>query len=403
VTTRWPATEENKPKAEKLLARLDVQVDDGTFESRTEQKTFAQLATAYLGALTVRALTRCDYEVIINNRLVPYFGPTKLRAVRAQDVEEYRAHAQQTASARGGRLSVRTINKDLTQLSAMFNYAEKHRWVAHNPTKHVKKLPQSKEARRRQLDGNTLTPAEVRLLIEAAGSPRDRVLFRMAVETGMRQGELLALRWEDVDWAGSRVYVRRSYRKGIESDPKTAASQRFVGLTPSTVSELRAWKLACPQPPGSLGLVFPNSRGGYERHYNLLRRNFWPALRRAGLRRIRFHDLRHTCGSWLTASGVGIKEVQAHLGHASAQITLDVYSHLLPGTPSAGAAAMATLLGGSKAVAEGPPAAAAETPTRVCEVVEMPIRTRSDAVAEVVARGGIEPPTRGFSVRCRWF
>jgi len=153
------------------------------------------------------------------------------------------------------------VNKYLTQLVSMFGYAEKHRWVTYNPARHVKKLPQSKEARRRQLDGNTLTPEQVQALIAAARSQRDRVLFRFALESGMRQGELLALRWEDVDWARSRVHVRRAYRKRVESEPKTAASIRFVSLTASMMAELRVWKVACPQPPGAPGLVFPNGAG----------------------------------------------------------------------------------------------------------------------------------------------
>jgi len=91
-----------------------------------------------------------------------------------------------------------------------------------------------------------------------------------------------------------------------------------------------------------------------------MHRGFYPALRRAGLRKIRFHDLRHTCGSWLIAAGVGIKEVQAHLGHASAQMTLDVYGHRLPGGDFAAAAAMQGILSCYEAVTS-----ASETGARV--------------------------------------
>jgi len=351
--TRWAATEENRLKAEKLLARRAVQVEDGSYEARRDAKTFEQLIKAFRAALVVRDATREDYELIIK-RLLEFFGPTrKVRTINVQDVEEYRAWAQKQPSRRGPPMSVATVNKDLMLLGALFNYAEKHRWVAFNPAaaRHVKRLQQSREARRRQLDGNTFTTGEVQGLLDAARPGRDRTLFRLAVESGMRMGELLALRWEDIDWTNSRLYVRRSYRKGVESDPKTAASERSIGLTPTMVSELRVWKLACPQPPGSRGLVFPNADGGYER--NLLPRVFNPALRRAGLRKIRFHDLRHTCGSWLIAAGLGVKEVQAHLGHASAQVTLNIYSHLLPGAHTASAATMDRLMGGSKTVATG--------------------------------------------------
>jgi integrase len=96
--------------------------------------------------------------------------------------------------------------------------------------------------------------------------------------------------------------------------------------------------------------VFPNNLGRYERRSNLMIRAWHPALRRAGLRRIRFHDLRHTCASWLVASGVPIRDVAAHLGHSSTKQTLDTYSHMLPGTTSASASTMARLMGG---VADG--------------------------------------------------
>lgn len=100
-----------------------------------------------------------------------------------------------------------------------------------------------------------------------------------------------------------------------------------------------------------LDLVFPNSAGELEDAHNLLRRGLHKALDRAGLRRIRFHDLRHTTASLLLANGVGIKQVQAQLGHASAQITLDVYSHLIPAAGAPGADAFHTMAGGGKKVA----------------------------------------------------
>ena len=215
---------------------------------------------------------------------------------------------------------MRTTNKALTQLYSMMKYAVGNRWLTTNPCAHVKRLRQPIDHRRRQMDGNVLTWDEVQALIEGADSQRDKTLIRMAVETGMREGELFALRWTDVDLAQARVHVRRSYRKRVESPPKTAASLRTIGLTEQMVSQLRVWKLACPQPPGCLGLVFPNGAGRYESHYNFLHRGFYPALERSRLRRVRFHDLRHTCASLLLAAGVSVHAVQAQLGHASPSI-----------------------------------------------------------------------------------
>jgi integrase len=347
LTTKW-SSDADKEKAEKLLARLSVQVEDGSYEPKREQRDFSQLVDSYVSQLDVREHTKCDYMQIINGRLRPYLGSMKLRGVTPQIVERYRAWVQEQGKA------VRTVNKDLTLLSMMLKYAEGHRWITFNPCKHVKKLRQPIGHRRRALDGNILTASEAQRLIEAAGSQRDRVLFRMAIETGMRQGELLALRWDDIDWRSGRVYVRNSFRKGMESAPKTAASLRSIGLTATLLQALKRWKIGCPQPPNGLGLVFPNTQGGFEHHYNLLRRGFFPALRRAGLRRIRFHDLRHTCASLLLASGVNIKQVQAQLGHASVSITLDVYSHFLPDAESPGVQVFEELLSKSCDPNRGP-------------------------------------------------
>lgn len=373
ITTKWPATDDHRHKAEKELARLAVAVDDGAFQSKTQQRDFAQLVDAYTRQLDVRTLTRADYVAIMGTHLTPFFGATKLRAITPQQIEDFRAWMQ----ARGK--SVRTINKILTQLSSMFRYAEGHGWVPNNPCKHVKKLRQALDHQRRAIDGNIFTWAEVERLIEHAGSTRDRTLFRMAVETGMRQGEFLALRWSDVDLASGRVAVHRSYRKCVESAPKTAASMRSIGLTPAMVSALRVWKLACPQPPGGPGLVFPNGAGGFENGKNLLQRNFYPALKRAGLKRVRFHDLRHTCASLLLAAGVNIYAAAAQLGHASATITLRVYGHLVPDSTSPGAAAFHALANppGSNAVAAAPRSIEGEGLTSGSNVALMPVRTAS--------------------------
>lgn len=201
--------------------------------------------------------------------------------------------------------------------------------------------------RRKMLDGNILTPAECLRLYAAAIPGRDRVLFRTAVETAMRQGELLGLQWGDVELDTGRIFVRSSCRKRKASLLKTAAAFRTITIKTELLPELRRWKLACPAAPegSGLDLVFPNGAGGYEDAHNLLNRHFRPALRRAGLRAIRFHDLRHTCASLMLRANVPIKVVQTHLGHASAQITLDAYGHLMPGDSALGADAFASAFG----------------------------------------------------------
>ena len=173
-----------------------------------------------------------------------------------------------------------------------------------------------------------MAPPEIQALLEAADA-RWRVIILTAVLTGLREGELLGLAWGDIDWTNRQIYVRQQYTAGRFSELKTKASRRRVDLPGELVAELRRWRLACP--PGAHDLVFPNGAGNPETHGNLLNRGFYPALRRAGLRKIRFHDLRHTYASLLIANGEHPKRIQALMGHSSINVTMDVYGHLMPG------------------------------------------------------------------------
>ena len=152
------------------------------------------------------------------------------------------------------------------------------------------------------IDSNILTPKEIQRLIEAAvvltrnrdGTFRTnnyRLLIKTAIFTGMRSGEIRGLQWGDIDWNSAEIHVRRSWKEGAYHRPKTQASLRRIDLPKFLVTELRTWRLACPKGPDDL--VSPNLAGNPMSNTNLLQRGFYPALRRAGLRKIRFHDLRH--------------------------------------------------------------------------------------------------------------
>lgn len=362
----------DKAKAEKLLRTYLIQVDSGQHEAMTSNITLGQVWEAWLRQLSparVRESTRGEYVCTYSTHLKARFAPVRMRAIDLRMVEQLQIVLQESG------LSVRTVNKVLALLSRLFRYASKHKWVTGNPCTDLDRLPVPQDDLRAARDGNILTPPEVERLIAAAGDPggryradetvrflaqRDPVLLRMAVETGMRQGELLGLRWVDVDWASSRVFVRKSCRKRAESKLKTSASRRSIDLTPDLVARLRVWKAACPPaaPTVADALVFPNRAGGYEDARNLLQRSFHPTLRRAGLRQVRFHDLRHTAASLLLAGLVPVKEVQNRLGHASAKMTLDVYGHLVPDSSSVSVGVMARIFGSTE---PSPPAAVTAT------------------------------------------
>ena len=167
----------------------------------------------------------------------------------------------------------------------------------------------------------------------------------------MRQGEMLALRWQDVDLKNAVVSVRRTLTRSggkvVFGEPKTKKSRRSIRLTPQAMEVLRAHlkrQLRDIEILGDRyqdqGLVFSTDTGAPINPSNLRQRGFAPLLKRAGLPRMRFHDLRHTCATLLLSRGVHPKIVQELLGHATIAITLDTYSHAMPSMGDATAKAM---------------------------------------------------------------
>jgi integrase len=204
----------------------------------------------------------------------------------------------------------------------------------------------------------TLSPEQARALLVAAANDRFEALYVLALSTGMRQGELLALKWRDVDLEGARLHVRTTRQYTAEgyqfTEPKTAHSRRLIALPETAVAALRQHRSRQAEERQRLGpawedrdLVFPNSIGRPMDGKHLLRREFRPLLKRGGLPAIRFHDLRHTAATLLLGSGVNPKIVSEMLGHSHISITLSLYSHVTPHMQQQAAAAMdATLRGG---------------------------------------------------------
>jgi integrase len=368
--------------ADNELSKITQQLGSGEFQAKRAQKTFAELAQAYIDGhvkVAIRRLTAKDYKGNIDRHLTPYFGPRRVRGISMHDVERFR-----TALLERG-VGLRTINKCLTLLSMMFNYANLHGWMHANPANKVKKLKPERGAED-LLDEKILTPDEVQLLLSKS-EKHWRIVIMTAALTGLREGELLGLQWGDIDWNAKQIYVRRTYSGGAFGPPKTESSRQRVEMPDSLARVLKSWKLACPK--GEHDLVFPSGAGNPENHSNLLRRGFYPALDRAGLRRIDFHDLRHYCASVALQNGAPITYVSAQLGHASPDITLGIYAHLIPNTGAGIADRLAQLSLGNKM----------ETWTAFGDDLGY------DQGAQVidirmVARDGIEPPTQGFSVLC---
>jgi integrase len=292
---------------------------------------------------TVRESIYSRDKYLVTNHIKPALGRLKLKNLNAPHLQGlYRDRLDSGLSGSTVQKIHRVLHKGLRQ-AVMWNL------IPRNPADSVKApTPTPKEM-------HPLSAQEARRLLEAARGDRFEALYVLAVHTGMRRGELLGLKWGDVDLENATVRVRRTLTRNgtghVLREPKTKKSRRTVRITPQAVEALNGHRAKQSEEmltSGSLyqeqGLVFAGTGGGLINPSNLRQRSFKPLLEHAGLPRITFNDLRHTCASLLFQKNVHPKFVQELLGHASVAITLDTYSHMLPGMGSQAADAMVEAL-----------------------------------------------------------
>jgi integrase len=288
---------------------------------------------------TVRPTTFERYEQIVRLHVCPVLGKLRLKDLTPTHVRGlYREKLDAGLSPRTVQYVHVTLHKALKQ-------AVMDGLIPRNAIEAVK----PPQVRREEM--RPLAPEQVKVLLQATRDERLEALYVLAVTTGLRQGELLGLKWEDVDLEAGTLQVRRTLataKGGPQlTAPKTKGSRRTVRLTQSAVNALRSHlerQLGEIDKAGSLwrenGLIFASETGDpLDRRYVTTHR-FKPLLKRAGLPQIRFHDLRHTCATLLLGRNVNPKIVSEMLGHASIAITLDTYSHVLPNMQSEAAKAM---------------------------------------------------------------
>ncbi len=251
------------------------------------------------------------YRAIVRAQLLPAFGEAPLESITTSMVERWIGSAGGSASSR---------RKALVLLHGIFQRAKKVWGLPGNPVAEVEKPPLSHGG-----DIEVFSPEEVHALVRAAASEQDAAIYLTAAFTGLRRGELVALRWRDVDFAGSVIRVRASYSAGHLTTPKSG-KVRAVPAAPDVAAALAKLGSRIDWVADE-DLVFPGVAGGFL-DASALRRRYDAALRRAGLRRLRFHDLRHTFGTRMIAKA-DIRRVQEWMGHADIQTTMQ-YLHYAP-------------------------------------------------------------------------
>ncbi len=315
--------------SQKLAAALKARQDG--LPAISERQTIRQYLGHWLESTrpSLRPKTWLRYEQLLRLHVVPEIGNVRLVRLTPQHLQKLYA----------GRLEAGLSPASVVQLHAVLRRAlgRAARWDL--VTRNVAGLVTPPRLERREM--STLSPEQARSLLDAADGDRLEALYTLAVTTGMRQGEILALRWREVDLDGGSLQVKATLQRNHEgfvfAEPKTAHSRRQVALAGAVVRGLHRHRVRQAEERLQIGtawedndLVFANEVGRPIEATNLRNRSFWPLLKRAALPRIRFHDLRHTAATLLLGEGMHPKIVSEMLGHSKIAITLDLYSHVTP-------------------------------------------------------------------------
>ena len=320
----------SKKEAEKALTAILNEVNEGVFIEPSKQAYKDYLHAWLMGKkhdLSVQTSTA--YKSYLKIHILPYLGDIPLATLTPLHIQGF------VGELRKKGLSETTTKRIYNVVNASLNSAVKMELIKKNPASIIEK---PKVIAKDSLIWNL---QEVSLFLKCSDSSHYHIAFLLAVTTGMRQGEVLGLRWRDVDFDNECLYIRQTLThdgKGFKEGAKSKAGNRSIGLDANTISALKlqrkksvTHKLKHGSVYNNYDLVVCTPTGKPINPRNLLRA-FSNIITKANLPKIRFHDLRHTHASLMLQQGENIKLISERLGHSSVKITLDTYSHILPNT-----------------------------------------------------------------------
>lgn len=335
----------SKKDAERELRAILTRIEGGA-HVKPAKITVGEYLKSWLRdyvATNTAPSTADGYSDIVKTHLIPALGSLPLTALRSSHIQAYYGRMLELGRRDGkGGLSAQTVKHHHRVLYEVLKHAVKHGLLIRNVGEAVDPpRPDRKEM-------STLEPDDVHPLLNAARETPYYTLFYTAIYTGLRRSELLGLRWRDVDLDLATLSVVQTLhhvpKKGyIFREPKTKHGRRLVDLSPSLAvllrehcanQELERKLLGCVLMPGDLVFSYPD---GTPLPPNSVTKAFHKLAQSLGLSNIRLHDLRHTHASLMLRQGVHPKVVSERLGHSSVAITLDTYSHVLPGIQAAAA------------------------------------------------------------------
>jgi integrase len=352
---------QKKKDADAFQATAKVEVREGTHTAHSQSKTVADSGGLWIRTGEKNGLERTTidaYRQHLDVHINPYLGRRKLSELTVPMIRAFEDSLQLGKGPDGSETPPRSAaltKKIIRSLGSLLADAQERGHVNRNVVRELRgRRTRSKErhAERRQrgklkVGVDIPTPNEIRSIVRNLDG-QWRPILLTAIFAGLRASELRGLRWHDVDLDNRQVHVRqRADKYNTMGPPKSEAGERVVPLPPILVNTLGEWKLACPK--SDLDLVFPTGSGHIEYHTNIVRRGLQPAQVKAGVIKARrggrliaeakypgLHAFRHFFASWLinrkADGGLELppKVVQERLGHASIQMTMDVYGHLFP-------------------------------------------------------------------------
>jgi integrase len=336
-------------EARQKITDVKRQVSDGTFVL-SDHLTIEQLSRQYIESLstTVRRSTYRRYERLLSNHVLPFIGMVEISKLQPAQLESIYSRILRKGLSAQSAVHVHRV------VHAMLAKATRWQIVGRNVASLVK--PPRVEYR----EMRTLTPQEVKRLFAAAPGTRYEALWRVAIGTGMRVGEILALKWQFVDFDRRSLRVVATLESDpdlglINSEPKTQSSRRTIHLTDSVLRALESHRARQNQERMKLGdawtdndYVFASAIGTPVIMQNLGRRDFKNLCKSAGITGyLRMHDLRHTAISLALSAGVAPTDVANMAGHSNVAVTLQRYAHALPEAPRRAADAIERLVAGS--------------------------------------------------------
>jgi integrase len=309
------------PTRKDAQVRLDEElrgVNQGTVrpESSMLFGTFAEEQWKTLVLPTLKLSTQHGYKTVLAKHLLPYWRDWRLRDIGRQDVQQW------VADRFRRQLGWQTVRNAWTLLSGILETAVEYGYLSTNPARGVK-FPE-KELKEAPV---LFTAEDFTKLLEQLDEPY-RTMARLIALTGLRIGELLAVRWRCLDLEIGTLSVRESVYEGKFQSPKTRKSRRTIPLGPQSILWLREHRLRATRIAAD-DLLFGNRSGKPLRESKLLRNVLQPAAERAGLGRVTWHQFRHIHSSLLNDLRVPVKIAQEQLGHSSISTTLNIYTHVV--------------------------------------------------------------------------